>query len=146
MTLAELVKRFEGFSQTPYRCPAGYWTIGYGHLCSPDHPPITIEEGERLLLEDLGVAINASYSLCPVLYSEPEARLLAVADFAFNLGSGRLKISTMRRRINQRDWVGAARECRRWVWGGGKILPGLVVRREVEAKMLLEGRTNGDVR
>jgi len=57
-------------------------------------------------------------------------------DFTFNLGAGRLQTSTLRRRINQRNWAAAAKELHRWVYGGGKVLPGLVTRREAEAGLL----------
>ena len=75
---------------------------------------------------------------CPVLVTEPEGRLAAIVDFTFNLGGGRLQTSTLRRRINQRDWSGSAKELRRWVYGGGKVLPGLVARREAEVLLLLD--------
>lgn len=57
-------------------------------------------------------------------------------DFA-GIGAGRLQTSTLRRRINQRDWAGAANELRRWVYGGGKVLPGLVTRRDAERALVL---------
>lgn len=57
-------------------------------------------------------------------------------DFAFNLGAGRLQTSTLRRRINQRDWTAVGQELRRWVYGRGKVLPGLVARRKTEATLL----------
>ena len=143
----ELVKRFEGFerrvkrgtqvSVVPYVCPAGFWTIGYGHLCAPDHPPISLEEAEAYLKQDMVKALTATLRHCPVLATEPEGRLAAILDFTFNLGAGRLQVSTLRRRINQRDWPSAARELRRWVYGGGKVLPGLITRREAEVALLL---------
>ncbi|TSE34577.1 Lysozyme RrrD [Tepidimonas fonticaldi] len=71
-----------------------------------------------------------------MLATEPEGRLAAIVDFTFNLGAGRLQTSTLRRRVNQRDWTAAAAELRRWVYGGGKLLPGLVARREAEAALL----------
>jgi lysozyme len=74
---------------------------------------------------------------CPVLATEPEWRLAAIVDFTFNLGAGRLQTSTLRRRINQRDWPSAGTELGRWVRGGGHVLPGLVVRRQAETAMLL---------
>ncbi|MES0875087.1 lysozyme [Sinimarinibacterium thermocellulolyticum] len=141
----DLAKRFEGFHRVPkhdpgrahpYICPAGYWTIGYGHLCDPGHPPITEAEAEGYLAEDLRIALAATLRYCPVLATEPEGRLAAIVDFTFNLGAGRLQTSTLRRRVNQRDWAAAATELRRWVYGGGKVLPGLVARREAEARML----------
>jgi lysozyme len=72
-----------------------------------------------------------------VLATEPEGRLAAIVDFTFNLGAGRLQTSTLRRRVNQRDWIAAATELRRWIYGGGKVLPGLVARRAAEATWLL---------
>lgn len=143
----DLAKRFEGFERkakrgveitaVPYICPAGFWTIGYGHLCDPTHPPITEAEGEAYLARDLQTALTATLRYCPVLATEPEARLAAIVDFTFNLGAGRLQTSTLRRRINQRDWSSAGQELRRWVYSGGKVLPGLVTRREAEAAWLL---------
>lgn len=141
-----LAKRFEGFHRVPkndpgrahpYLCPAGYWTIGYGHLCDPKHPPITEAEAEAYLAQDLKAALAATLRYCPVLATEPENRLAAIVDFTFNLGAGRLQTSTLRRRVNQRDWVAAAQELRRWVHGGGKVLPGLVSRRDAEVAWLL---------
>ena len=144
----ELAKRFEGFEKrvkrgteiaaVPYVCPAGFWTIGYGHLCTQDHPPITQDEAETYLARDLVKALSATLRYCPVLANEPEGRLAAIVDFTFNLGAGRLQTSTLRRRVNQRDWVAAGQELRRWVYGGGKVLPGLVTRREAEVAFLYE--------
>lgn len=143
----ELAKRFEGFERrvkrgteiaaVPYVCPAGFWTIGYGHLCAQDHPPITQDEAEAYLAQDLMKALSATLRYCPVLAAEPEGRLAAIVDFTFNLGAGRLQASTLRRRINQRDWASAAQELRRWVYGRGKVLPGLVTRREADVSLLL---------
>ncbi|MGY8904132.1 MAG: lysozyme [Burkholderiales bacterium] len=145
-TAIELAKRFEGFERrvkrgieitaVPYVCPAGFWTIGYGHLCDPKHPSITEAEAEVYLERDLQSALTATLRYCPVLATEPENRLAAIVDFTFNLGAGRLQTSTLRRRINQRDWAAAATELRRWVYGGGKVLPGLLVRRQTEAVLL----------
>lgn len=141
----ELAKRFEGFQRVskfdptrahPYVCPAGFWTIGYGHLCAADHPPITKAEAEEYLAADLQQALRATLRYCPVLATEPEVRLAAIVDFTFNLGAGRLQTSTLRRWVNQRDWVEAGRELRRWVFGAGKVLPGLVVRRDAERVLL----------
>ena len=142
----DLAKRFEGFHRVPkhdpgrahpYVCPAGYWTIGYGHLCDPRHPPINEVEAEAYLAHDLQAALNATLRYCPVLATQPEERLAAIMDFTFNLGAGRLQVSTLRRRINQRDWIAAGQELRRWVYGGGKVLPGLVARREAEVDLLM---------
>ena len=96
----DLAKRFEGFCRVPksdpdraypYVCPAGFWTIGYGHLCDSKHPPITMEEGEAYLAADMADALRATLRYCPVLATEPETRLAAIVDFTFNLGAGRLQ-------------------------------------------------------
>ncbi|MCA9130858.1 MAG: lysozyme [Planctomycetales bacterium] len=151
-TAIELAKRFEGFHRVaradpsraqPYICPAGYWTIGYGHLCEPKHPPITEGEAEYYLKRDLQTALAATLRYCPVLATEPEGRLAAIVDFTFNLGAGRLQTSTLRRRVNQRDWPAAGQELRRWVHGGGRILPGLFARREAEVTFLMAGAKTG---
>lgn len=141
----DLAKRFEGFHRVPkhdpghahpYVCPAGYWTIGYGRLCDPRHSPISETQAEAYLAQDLMTAMIATLRYCPVLSTESESRLAAIIDFTFNLGAGRLQTSTLRRRVNQRDWQGVAIELRRWVYGGGRVLPGLVLRRSAEIAQL----------
>lgn len=144
----ELVKRYEGLHKqvkrqgyvgiVPYICPAGYWTIGYGHLCAADHPEIDQAKAEEYLDLDLKVHLDHAVRLSPILVPAGDDRLSAIASFVFNLGPGRYQQSTLRRRVNDGDWAAAAQEIRRWVYGGGKKLPGLVARREVEA-LLLEG-------
>ena len=142
----DLAKQFEGFHRVPkhdlyraypYICPAGFWTIGYGHLCDPNHPPISEDEAEDYLTQDLQSALRATLRYCTVLTNESAGRLSAIVDFTFNLGAGRLQTSTLMRRINQRDWQSAAFELGRWVRGGGRVLPGLVARREAEVVMLV---------
>ncbi len=142
----ELAKRFEGFHRVPkndplrrahpYICPAGFWTVGFGHLCKPDHPPISEADAEVYLAQVLMTALTATLRYCPVLATESESRMAAIVDFTFNLGAGRLQTSTLRRRVNMLDWLGAVQELSRWVHGGGKVLPGLVVRRQAEAVLL----------
>jgi lysozyme len=142
----DLAKRFEGFHRVPkhdphraypYICPAGYWTIGFGHLCDQNHPPITKNEAEAYLAQDLQTALRATLRYCPVLATESDGRLAAIVDFTLNLGAGRLQTSTLRRRINQRNWPSAATELGRWVHGGGRMLPGLVARRQAETVILV---------
>jgi lysozyme len=142
----ELAKRFEGFHRVPkndpgraypYVCPAGYHTIGFGHLCQPDHAPVTEAQAEVYLAIDLKDALVATLRYCPVLATESEGRLAAIVDFTFNLGAGRLQTSTLRRRINQRDWPGAGQELRRWIYGGGRVLTGLRARRQAEVDLVV---------
>jgi lysozyme len=142
----DLVKRFEGFAKVvqrkpvvlavPYVCPAGYWTIGYGSLCQPDHPPITLETGEAMLADQLPRYMAHALRLSPVLQTEADRRLAAITSFVFNLGPTRYAGSTLRRVVNARDWPEARTQIRKWVMGGGERLPGLVLRREAEANLL----------
>lgn len=131
--LAELVKRWEGFSPVPYVCPAGYWTIGYGQLCTKDHPRITEEQGHDMLMAALPSYVAHALRLSPLLSGN---RLVAIADFIYNLGPTRYAASTLRKRVDAQDWPGARTEIRKWVFGGGKRLPGLVFRRDAEAALL----------
>lgn len=133
-----LCKKFEGFSSVPYICPAGYWTIGYGSTIvdgkrvDKDTSPIDESRAEYLLRNDLAGFLVSVYRLCPSLVAETAERVAAILDFTYNLGSSRLKTSTLRRRINSGDWDDVPRQLRRWVFGGGRKLPGLVKRREAE--------------
>lgn len=137
-----LCKEFEGLRLKPYLCPANVWTIGYGTTFYPSgervketDPAITREKAEELLLFELNShVLPAVLRLCPVL-AKHEKRLNAVVDFTFNVGSGRLRDSTLRRKINRMDWPGAKAEFGRWIYGGGKVLPGLVKRRAAEAAL-----------
>lgn len=133
--LKALIRRFEGLRLRAYLCPAGVPTIGYGST-GPDvrlGMRWTKEQAEARLEVDAVRYRSATLKLCPRLAGD---NLDAIADFAYNLGATRLAGSTLRRRLNAGDIEGARRELRKWVWGGGRKLPGLVIRREVEAAML----------
>ena len=64
--LLDKVEEFEGFSEKPYICPAGYWTIGFGTLCDKSHAPVTREEAEALLIEELDRCYNEALIQCSV--------------------------------------------------------------------------------
>ena len=139
---AELCREFEGLRLKPYLCPAGYPTIGYGTVYKPNgvmvtlrDEPITKEIAEAWLTYELKnkyVAGVLRYS--PNLVNNVEA-LAAMGDFAYNLGVGRYKASTLRKRIQDEDWGGAKEQLMKWVRGGGRILPGLVRRRKAECEI-----------
>lgn len=139
---ANLCRYWEGYSNKPYICPAGYWTIGYGstrdsnnNLVSIKTPIITKEEANALLYRDLRSFLVQVLLLCPALATQSAGRVAAILDFTYNLGPGRLKISTLRKKINSGDWEAVPTELRKWVLGGGKVLPGLVKRREDEIRL-----------
>ncbi len=136
-------KEWEGFSPTPYLCPAGYWTIGYGHLCDKNHAPITREQGDRYLAEDLLDALRDVERLAPNLKDEPGHRSVALASWVMNLGKGNLASSTLLKRIREGEWEAAAKEMKRWdkVTVGCKKKPfrALTRRRLTEAHLFLTG-------
>lgn len=132
----EMVKRFEGDRLTVYPDQAGLPTIGYGHRCEWGQSAISQAQAEQLLEQDLQIASSAATRISPVLQRAGDKRLSAIVDFIFNLGAGRYQTSTLRRRVNVGDWAAAATETRKWVFAGGRKLPGLVARREVEAQLL----------
>lgn len=144
--LVDLVKASEGFHRVasrrpeitavPYICPAGFWTIGYGILCEKDHPAITLSQGEQMLAAVLPRYVAAAVRYSPILLTAGERRLTAISDFVFNLGPTRYAGSTLRRCVDASAWRDAQREIRKWVWGGGRRLPGLVARREIDAALL----------
>lgn len=130
----DLIKQFEGGRAKPYRCPAGLLTIGYGHLILPGEsfPPegITEAEAEALLRQDAAAAAGAVLRLINVPLSD--GQFDALVSFTFNLGAGALQRSTLRRKINRQEHAQAPEELAKWVWAGGRKLPGLVRRREAE--------------
>ena len=128
----DLIKHFEGFSPTVYRCPGGYPTIGYGHQVRAGErfDVITKEEGEALLRQDVVVAERAVMRLIDVPLSD--GQFDALVSFTFNLGAGALQRSTLRQKVNRQVHDEVPDEFRRWVWAGGRRLRGLVFRREAE--------------
>lgn len=139
----ELCKHFEGFSSKPYICPAGYPTIGYGTVYKPDGTKVTMQDqpiskelAEQWLVSELRNNYMAGVlRASPILIAHPKI-LGAITDFAYNLGVPRYRASTLKKRVDAKDWDGAATELHKWVYGGGKKLPGLVRRRQAEAQYL----------
>lgn len=139
----ELCRLFEGFRSKPYLCPAGIPTIGYGSTYYADgrkvaltDPPIDEPTARTLLNHELETTYAPGVArLCPGLLSD-ERKFNAVVDFCYNLGVGRLQTSTLRRKINTQDWEGAKEQLMLWTRGGGKVLPGLVKRRQAECLLM----------
>ena len=136
VVLTTLIKRFEGKRLKAYLCPAGVWTVGWGST-GKDVTKDTIwtnEQAEKRMSADTDLYLLAAKNLCPKIQDETHG---AIADFTYNLGATRLAGSTLRRRLNAGDYEAAIRELKKWVWAGGKKLPGLVLRREAEASFML---------
>ena len=129
----DLIKRFEGFSPTVYFCPAGYPTIGYGHVVKKGEDfsaGITQDEAEKLLRIDAQIAERAVLRLITVPLTD--GQFDALVSFTYNLGSGALQRSTLRRVINRQNHSNVPSQLMRWVWAGGRKLRGLVKRRKAE--------------
>jgi lysozyme len=135
--LYKLIRRFEGCKLVPYLCPARVWTCGWGSTGRDVIPgrAWTQEYADRRMESDALRFAKAALRLCPTLGKRAKA-LCAVADFAYNLGEHALEHSTLRRKINEEDMAAAKRELSKWVNGGGRRLPGLVLRRAAECELL----------
>ena len=132
----DLIKRFEGFSRTVYFCPAGYPTIGYGHVVKDDEDfsaGIDEAKGEELLRQDAQITEHAVLRLINVHLTD--GQFDALVSFTYNLGGGALQRSTLRRKINREEHAEAPEQFMRWVWAGGCKLKGLVRRRAAEADL-----------
>lgn len=130
----ELIKQFEGLRLEAYLCPAGIWTIGYGH--TSDVSPnsfITIQEADEYLHRDVAsveMQLNKlNLSLCQCQWD-------AIVSFVFNVGIGNFKASTLlaKIRINPDD-NSIMDEFLRWVYANGKVMRGLQKRRLAEMKL-----------
>jgi lysozyme len=145
----ELCKRFEGYKAKPYLCPAGVPTIGYGSTFYGDGRKVTLQDplmdeptARALLVHELmHKYAPGTIRQCPILLTlamtaNDWGKLNAIVDFAYNLGVGRLQTSTLKRKINEQDWEGAKEQLMLWTRGGGRILPGLVKRRQAECAVM----------
>ena len=136
--LIEKLKEFEGFRRDAYRDVTGVLTIGYGHMGSDvrEGDRLTTYAAEELLLMDLREHERAVRRL---KVAHTQGQFDALVSFAFNVGIGRLNRSALLKVIrNGGSKAQITREFKRWVFAGGQRMPGLVKRREWEAKRFFE--------
>lgn len=133
-----LIKEFEGCKLTAYKCPAGVWTIGIG-TTKGVRPGQVITESQAIdLLEtDLAKFEKTVASLVKVPVTQP--MFDALVSFAYNVGEGALGKSTLLKKLNARDFAGAADQFLVWNKAGGRALAGLTRRRQAERKLFLKG-------
>jgi len=149
----DMIKHHEGVRVRPYQCPALIWTIGVGHVIDqlhirvplaerkalpiPDGWDRTLSMGEvdEMLAKDLVSFENGVRRLCPDGLTA--GRLGALTSFAFNVGLGNLQRSSLRMKHNRGDYEGAAEAFLDWTKAGGKVLKGLVTRRNDERALYL---------
>ncbi len=122
----------------PYRCPAGYDTIGYGHVIRVGEDfsgGIDQPAALRLLSLDVQAAEQAVSQMIYVHLTDGQYD--ALVSFTYNLGAGALQRSTLRRKINRGERDDAATEFGKWVYAGGRMLPGLIARRRAEQEVFI---------
>ena len=132
-----LIKSFEGLRLKAYKCPAGVWTIGYGHTGKDVKPGMTItrEEAEALLKKDIELFEIGVEKVIDENITLTSNQFSALVSFSFNVGLENFKKSTLLKLINkgnQNELEAIHSQFKRWVWAGSQILPGLVKRREAE--------------
>lgn len=145
----DMIKHHEGVRTRAYRCPARLWTIGVGHVIDQNHIKVpfdqrldltipagwdrqlTMEEVDAILAKDLESFERGVVRLCPAAVDR-QSHLDALVSFAFNVGLGNLQRSSIRQRYNRGDYDGAGEGFLDWTKAAGKVLPGLVKRRNAE--------------
>lgn len=148
-----MIKHHEGVKYKPYKCPAKLWTVGVGHVLYPEQGKMLITERDKfalkiedfrefsknevdnILKKDLQHFINGVIRYCPNNLNEN--RMGALVSFAFNVGLGTLQRSTLRQKHNRGDFDGVKAEFLKFTKAGGKILPGLVKRRNDEIALYM---------
>jgi|TARA_B110000977_G_scaffold111217_1_gene144334 lysozyme len=133
-----LIKKFEGCEYNAYKCAAGVLTIGYGHTEGvKEDDLVTQQEADKLLEKD--IKIFEEIVLDAVEMPLSQHQFDALVSWTFNLGGGNLNSSTMLKVLNTGDYENVPTQIKRWNKAGGKVLEGLIRRREAEA-LLFEGK------
>jgi lysozyme len=130
----ELIKHLEGCELEAYKCAAGVWTIGYGHIkgVTPESV-ITQEQAEQMLVEELNEYEGYINDMVTTPLSQNQFD--ALVSWVYNLGGGNLKASTLLKVVNQGEFDGVPAQIMRWNKAGGKVLEGLTRRRQAEADL-----------
>lgn len=127
----DLIKKYEGCRLTAYKCPAGVWTIGYGHTKGVKKgQKISQKQAKVFLREDVKVFENGVNKYVSVALNQNQFD--ALVSFCYNCGLEAFKNSTLRKKLNAKDYTGASNEFLRWDKSGGVVLKGLKRRRNDE--------------
>ena len=132
----DLIKRFEGCRLKAYRCPAGVWTIGYGHTGNVKSTDvITQEKAEEILKRDLKVHEDNVKRVVKIALTQNQFD--ALVSFEYNVGYGAFANSTLLKLLNAGNYNGASKQFERWVYAGDRVLEGLLKRRKAERELFL---------
>ena len=138
-----LIKHHEGVRNTPYQDPIGLWTVGVGHLMGNGkrrpkdwNRKRSDQEVDDLLRYDIRRFENGVERMINVSLNQNQFD--ALVCFAFNVGLGNLQASTLRRKLNRGDYEGASNEFPKWRRAGGRVLNGLVKRRNDERLLFIK--------
>ena len=130
----DLIKHFEGCELEAYKCAAGVWTIGYGHIKGvTSDSVITQEQAEQMLVEELNEYEGYINNMVTMPLSQNQFD--ALVSWVYNLGGGNLKASTLLKVVNSGEFNGVPEQIMRWNKAGGKVLEGLTRRRQAEADL-----------
>ena len=131
-----LIREHEGYRAAAYRCPAGEWTIGYGHTSGVrEGQRCTREDAERWLKQDVASA-EREVSFRTEGVALRQSQFDALVSFVYNIGAGNFLQSTLLKKVLADPSDQSIRdEFGRWIYGGGRVLPGLVARRKAEADL-----------
>jgi len=133
-----LIKKFEGCELEAYKCAAGVWTIGYGSTKGiKEGDTVSQEEADKLLLHEMEE--YEGYINDMVNVDLEQNQFDAMVSWVFNLGPANLKASTLLKVLNAKDYEGVPAQIKRWNKAGGKVLQGLIRRREAES-LLFAGK------
>lgn len=134
-----IIKDSESLQLRAYLCPAGVWTVGWGHTGPDVYKGLVVTQGEAevLLERDLRASESATNSLVKGLLNQDQFD--ALVSLVFNIGAGAFKDSTLLKLLNAGDYVGAAGQFKRWNKSKGKVLNGLTTRRNREEKLFSGG-------
>ena len=152
----KMIKHHEGVRVKPYRCPAGLHTIGVGHVLYPEQAKLpmaerlkmplqiehfrifSMEEVDAFLAQDLARFERGVARYCPPALAS-QGIFDALVSFSFNVGLGNLQRSGLRMKTNRGEFIDAADEFLKWTKAAGRVLPGLVKRRNDERALYLSG-------
>ena len=130
----DLIKHFEGCELEAYKCPAGVWTIGYGHIKGvKEGMTITEHQAEEMLKSELNEYEGYINNLVTAELNQNQFDTMV--SWVYNLGGGNLKASTLLKVLNAGDYAGVPAQMMRWNKAGGKVLEGLTRRRQAEADL-----------